>query len=558
MDSILGRTILGYRVVEKIGSGGFGNVYRVERNNIVGNTTRALKVITLPGENEYIEILNSMGGDREKTNSYFKKELDRVLNEIRVFSLISEKDNHNIVSYYESDVEQTGEFRYNIYILMEMLTPLTKWLQENNLTVGEGLKIGIDIASGLSICHENNIIHRDIKLSNIFVSKDGTFKLGDFGVSKRMNDTTMAGTLKGTPNYIAPEIYIGQEKYNSSVDNYSLGILLYYLFNKKRFPYYPDFPYEYSTEDEDRAFYKRMKYEELSNPVCAPKTVARIIKKAISKPDERYRKTEQLLEDLMETKNNLTEDELNTPIGFEPVTKESPIVNEKEAKLVENLYGQTDESISFEQYGITMEDTDSIKGQNALTDDEAEKNNRAKIDYNYVTDEKNGNKLSSGGSEINKQELTNESSEKSKYKWLLIGAIIITCNVMIILLAVYGITNRINNTQGESNNIGNIGETIAQTAIEETTIAETTVAQTTVQETTSQQPVTTTVPATTKEKKKKAKNTTTTKASSNNSGSSSKGTNSKGSNSNSNSSGKSGSSSKKSNDEDFNFKNVVE
>lgn len=533
MDSILGRTILGYRVVEKIGSGGFGNVYRVERNNIVGNTTRALKVITLPGENEYIEILNSMGGDREKTNSYFKKELDRVLNEIRVFSLISEKDNHNIVSYYESDVEQTGEFRYNIYILMEMLTPLTKWLQENNLTVGEGLKIGIDISSGLSICHENNIIHRDIKLSNIFVSKDGTFKLGDFGVSKRMNDTTMAGTLKGTPNYIAPDIYIGQEKYNSSVDNYSLGILLYYLFNKKRFPYYPDFPYEYSTEDEDRAFYKRMKYEELSNPVCAPKTVARIIKKAISKPDERYRKTEQFLEDLMEAKNNLTEDELNTPIGFEPVTKESPIVNEKEAKLVENLYGQTDESISFEQYGITMEDTDSIKGQNALTDDEAEKNNRAKIDYNYVTDEKNGNKLSSGGSEINKQELTNESSsEKSKYKWLLIGAIIITCNVMIILLAVYGITNRINNTQGESNNIGNIGETIAQTAIEETTIAETTVAQTTVQETTSQQPVTTTVPATTKAKKKKAKNTTTTKAS--------------------------GSSSKKSNDDDFNFKNVVE
>ena len=249
MDSIIGRTILGYKVIERIGAGGFGDVYKVERNNIIGNVTRALKVITLPRDNEYIEILNSMGGDREKADTYFHKELDRVVNEIRVFSMISEKDNHHIVSYYESDVEKVGEYKYNIYILMEFLTPLDKWMQNNNITVENALDIGIGVADALDICHKNGIIHRDIKLSNIFVSKDGVFKIGDFGVSKNINNATMAKTIKGTPNYIAPEVYIGKSKYDSSVDNYSLGILLYYLFNKSRFPYYPNFPNQSTQED---------------------------------------------------------------------------------------------------------------------------------------------------------------------------------------------------------------------------------------------------------------------------------------------------------------------
>lgn len=361
MDSILGRTILGYKVKEKIGTGGFGDVYRVERSNIVGNVTRALKVITLPKENQYVEILNSMGGDSQKADKYFKQELDRVLNEIRVFSLISEKDNHNIVSYYENDVEKSGKYTYKIYILMEMLTPLDQWLAMNNLTAEQGIDIGLGVAKALKICHENSIMHRDIKINNIFVSKDGKFKLGDFGVSKRLDNLTRANTIKGTPHYIAPEVYIGNERYNNSVDIYSLGILLYYLFNKSRFPFYPNYPAEYTKGDEDKAFYRRMNYEIPQNPVNAPESIAAIILKAISGPENRYTRAQDFIDDLQAAKAGLSEEQLKEKIGFPPLKiAQDNRVNLKERQLISNLYGSNSKSISFGQYSMDITAKETI------------------------------------------------------------------------------------------------------------------------------------------------------------------------------------------------------
>jgi len=363
VESIIGRTILGYKIIEIIGTGGFGNVYRVEKNNIVGNANRALKVVTLPKENQYTEVLNSMGGDYEKADRYFKLELDRVVDEIRVFSMLSEKDNHNIVSYYENDVEEIGKHKYNIYILMEYLTPLDKWLQSNNMTVANAVDIGISIAKALKICHENKIMHRDVKLNNVFVSKDGKFKLGDFGVSKRLDTMTRANTIKGTPHYIAPEVYSGKEKYNYTVDIYSLGILLYYLFNKSRFPFYPDYPNEYNNNDEDRAFYQRMKYEELKAPLCAPDNVAKIILKAVSEPQNRYKTVTEFLEDFENAKSELEETELQEYIGFEPVVKMEDTVSAKEDGLVDNLEDNMKVSISFGEHSI---ETISKKINNGL------------------------------------------------------------------------------------------------------------------------------------------------------------------------------------------------
>ena len=88
----------------------------------------------------------------------------------------------------------------------------------------------------MEYCQCQNIIHRDIKPENIFVSRFGEFKLGDFGIARELERTMSGLSKKGTYSYMAPEMYKG-EAYDSRVDIYSLGIVLYKLRNHNRLPF---------------------------------------------------------------------------------------------------------------------------------------------------------------------------------------------------------------------------------------------------------------------------------------------------------------------------------
>ena len=88
--------------------------------------------------------------------------------------------------------------------------------------------MGLDLSKALGYCRKLHIIHRDVKPENIFVSRFGDFKLGDFGIARELERTMSGFSKKGTYSYMAPEMYKG-EKYDSRVDIYSLGIVLIYL-----------------------------------------------------------------------------------------------------------------------------------------------------------------------------------------------------------------------------------------------------------------------------------------------------------------------------------------
>ncbi len=317
---MIGKEILGYHVDEKIGSGGFGTVYKVSKTNAAGTQVRALKHMTLPTKKQYASVLNSMGGDYAKADDYFAKVLQDIVSEIQLLSVLSESATRNIVRYYENDIVETPSPKsYDIYIMMEYLTPFPDYFDDRDFTVKDVIALGKDILSALIACHQKNVIHRDIKDDNIFVSSDGVYKLGDFGVSKSLKDKSRAESIKGTPNFIAPEVYLGKEKYDHTVDVYSLGIVLYKLLNKSRNPFMPTFPAPYSTEDEDAAFEARMKGQIPELPFAAKNALGEAVLKAVMPREHRYDSAQAFLDALCDAETKLTDAELAEIVNVVPV-----------------------------------------------------------------------------------------------------------------------------------------------------------------------------------------------------------------------------------------------
>lgn len=319
--NLVGKNILGYKVSEKLGSGAFGTVYKVEKRNVSGQYVRALKHIVIPTEKQYYSVLNSMGGNVVKTDSYFLEMLETIVSEIKILNALSEKGVQNIVRYYENDiVESDSPKRYDIYILMEYLTPLEDYIQRTDFSVRDVVMLGFDVLSGLRECHTNGVIHRDIKDDNIFVNDEGKYKIGDFGVSKILKEGSKAESLKGTPNFLAPEVYMGKVSYTQSVDLYSLGIVLYRLLNYGRNPFLPKFPIQYFLHDEDKAFERRMRGDIPELPSLGGNRIGIVVAKAISGKEQRFQTADEFINALEDAINNTPEDVLNKIIKFNTVS----------------------------------------------------------------------------------------------------------------------------------------------------------------------------------------------------------------------------------------------
>ena len=189
-----------YEIIQEMGRGAFSTVYKIKSK--IDNNIYCLKKINI------------------------KKTTDKT-NEITILS----KLNHpNLVQYISSCSDNEG-----IYIIMEFciygdLYSLLHMVKKKKVYVNEDIiwDIAYQCLLGLEYLHSQHIIHRDIKLLNIFMSKNKSVKIGDMGMSKILSNKEMKLSRVGTPLYLAPEL-VRKEKYDYKADIWSFGCSLYHL-----------------------------------------------------------------------------------------------------------------------------------------------------------------------------------------------------------------------------------------------------------------------------------------------------------------------------------------
>lgn len=327
----------GWHVVRRIGTGSFGSVYEIAREDFGYTYKAALKVISIPkSDQDLTAAKNNIGKSDDSLAVYYQSVASEIVKEFELMYQL--RGTTNIVSYEDHEVRKhDSDIGWDIMIRMELLTPLDVYTKEHVMNRQDVIRMGIDICKALERCRALDIIHRDIKPGNIFISDQGDFKLGDFGIARTIeaHDEVLELSRKGTISYMAPEIFKGM-KYSFDVDIYSLGIVMYRLLNNNSLPFMPQPPAKPTYKDVSSANQLRLSGKQLPYPSGDHTQLADIVLKACSyRPEERYQDPRIMQEHLEKVLKGEPIDEFdNETVLLEPSQKLPEVKKNTRSKVI--------------------------------------------------------------------------------------------------------------------------------------------------------------------------------------------------------------------------------
>jgi serine/threonine protein kinase/Tol biopolymer transport system component len=266
---MIGTTILHYEILEQLGEGGMGVVYKAKDTKL--DRFVALKFLT--------KNIGTSDSDRQ-----------RFLQEAKAAATL----NHpNICTVYD-----VSEFEGKPFIAMEFIDGETLRDRKNNISFKQSVEIAIQVAEALSAAHEKGIVHRDIKPENVMLRKDGLVQIMDFGLAKMQGVTrlTREGNTVGTMGYMSPEQVQGFNV-DHRTDIFSFGVLLYELISGQS---------PFKGLHETAIIYEIVNVDPepvtILKPELPPDLDAIILECLAKEPDERYQSAKEIVKDLRKLK----------------------------------------------------------------------------------------------------------------------------------------------------------------------------------------------------------------------------------------------------------------
>jgi eukaryotic-like serine/threonine-protein kinase len=311
MESLIGKTIDNYRILEVIGRGGMGVVFKALDDNLD-------KIVA-------IKMIDPFLAKDENFVRRFKTEA----------KALAKLENPYIVSVHALRNTEAG-----LFLVMELVVsrPLSHYLRDNGpFNVKDTVSILKQLLNAIGHAHQVGVIHRDIKPSNILLCENGKVKVMDFGLAKVTQQKDGASTVTqaraGTLYYMSPEQIKGLKNVDIRSDLYSLGMTVYEMLTG-RVPF--------DKTDSDFTIQRQIVDGDIPPPIKfnsnIPKKINKIIQKAINKePEKRYQTAGEMLDDLLKFENEIlpeTKQKKPEPKKKRETTSTKRAITKKYMKLI--------------------------------------------------------------------------------------------------------------------------------------------------------------------------------------------------------------------------------